>query len=195
MALIGEEVVEEWLRQQGYFTIRGIKLGVHEMDVLAVKPSRRAGEPPHLRHVEVQVSMNPVSHLTPWTKKLQKEMGIAPMSRKSRSAEQVTECVVAWVDKKFMEKRKANLRQHLYPGQWEFELVVHNVKFPDEIEALKKQHINVIRLVQILRELESWAEHRKKERGFTASGAPLIDLMLMRAGKAPLTPEQSIKTE
>lgn len=37
MALIAEEVVEEWLNQQGYFTIRGIKIGVHEMDILAVK--------------------------------------------------------------------------------------------------------------------------------------------------------------
>jgi len=30
MALLAEEVVEEWLNRQGYFTIRGIRLGVHE---------------------------------------------------------------------------------------------------------------------------------------------------------------------
>jgi hypothetical protein len=192
MPLIGEEVVEEWLRQQGYFTIRGIKLGVHEMDVLAVKP--QAGKAPDLRHVEVQVSMNPVSHLTPWTKRLQKELRIAPMSQKARTAEQEAECIEAWVVKKFKEKKKAALRERLYPGEWKCELVVHNVRFPDELNALKK-HINVIPLVQILDELESWAEDRKKERGFTASGAPLIDLMLMRAGKAPLIPEQLAETE
>jgi hypothetical protein len=32
MALLAEEIVEEWLNRQGYFTIRGIKKGVHEID-------------------------------------------------------------------------------------------------------------------------------------------------------------------
>lgn len=192
MPLIGEEVVEEWLRQQGYFTIRGVKLGVHEMDILAVKP--RTGKSPHLRHVEVQVSMNPVSHLTPWTKKLREELRIAPMSRTPRTAKQVIECIEAWVDKKFKEKKKAALRERLYPGEWDYELVVHKVKFPDELRALEK-HIKVIRLVKILADLESWAEGGKKTQGFTASGAPLVDLMLMRAGKVPQISEQLVETE
>ena len=33
MVLIAEEVVEEWLNQQGFFTIQGIRLGVKEMDI------------------------------------------------------------------------------------------------------------------------------------------------------------------
>jgi hypothetical protein len=37
MALLAEELVEEWLNRQGYFTIRGIKLGVHEIDLLAIR--------------------------------------------------------------------------------------------------------------------------------------------------------------
>jgi hypothetical protein len=36
MALLAEELVEEWLNRTGYFTIRGLKLGVHEVDLLAV---------------------------------------------------------------------------------------------------------------------------------------------------------------
>ena len=36
MALLAEEIVEEWLNRNGYFTIRGIKLGVHEIDLLAI---------------------------------------------------------------------------------------------------------------------------------------------------------------
>lgn len=36
MALLAEEIVEEWLNRQGYFTIRGIKMGVQEIDLLAV---------------------------------------------------------------------------------------------------------------------------------------------------------------
>jgi hypothetical protein len=37
MALLAEEIVEEWLNRHGYFTICGIKMGVHEIDLLAVK--------------------------------------------------------------------------------------------------------------------------------------------------------------
>jgi len=37
MALLAEKIVEEWLNRQGYFTIRGIKMGVHKIDMLAVK--------------------------------------------------------------------------------------------------------------------------------------------------------------
>jgi hypothetical protein len=34
--------VQEWLNRQGYFTIRGIKVDVHEIDLLAtIRPSQR----------------------------------------------------------------------------------------------------------------------------------------------------------
>lgn len=36
MALLAEELVEEWLNRNGFFTIRGIKLGVQEIDLLAI---------------------------------------------------------------------------------------------------------------------------------------------------------------
>jgi len=38
MPRLGEEIVEEWLNRQGHFTIRGIKLGVDEIDILAIRP-------------------------------------------------------------------------------------------------------------------------------------------------------------
>ena len=38
MSLLAEAVVEEWLNRQGYFTIRGIKLGNDEIDILAIRP-------------------------------------------------------------------------------------------------------------------------------------------------------------
>ena len=75
MALLAEEIVEEWLNRQGYFTIRGIKLGVHEIDLLAVK-SRRQGEV-ECRHIEVQASIHPVSYITPLPK--QHRRGGAPV--------------------------------------------------------------------------------------------------------------------
>lgn len=53
MALLAEELVEEWLNRQGYFTIRGLKVGVHEIDILAVRPCPSGIE---CRRLEVQAS-------------------------------------------------------------------------------------------------------------------------------------------
>ena len=58
MALLAEELVEEWLNRQGYFTIRGIKIGVQELDLLAVRFKDGKSE---CRHIEVQASMRPMS--------------------------------------------------------------------------------------------------------------------------------------
>jgi hypothetical protein len=58
MALLAEEIVEEWLNRDGWFTIRGIKIGVDEIDILAIKPTANGIR---CRHLEVQASFNPVS--------------------------------------------------------------------------------------------------------------------------------------
>ena len=66
MALLGESLVEEWLNREGFFTIRGVKHGVDEMDLLAIKPQddgRVIGW-----HVEVQISFRPIGFIA----KLQK---------------------------------------------------------------------------------------------------------------------------
>jgi hypothetical protein len=54
VALLAEEIVGEWLNRQGYFTIRGIKVGVHEMYLLAIRITAISLE---CRHLEVQASM------------------------------------------------------------------------------------------------------------------------------------------
>lgn len=73
MALLAEEIVEEWLRRRGYFTIRGARSGDGEIDLLAVKPG-----PEGLldcRHVEVRASSNPIGYITVPTREL-KELGL-----------------------------------------------------------------------------------------------------------------------
>jgi hypothetical protein len=60
MSLPGEEVVEEWLNRNGYFTIRGIKVGVDEIDILAIRPLSDGKY--ECRHIEVQVSINAISY-------------------------------------------------------------------------------------------------------------------------------------
>jgi len=95
MALIAEEVVEEWLNQRGYFTIRGIKLGVDKMDILAVR--LKDGEP-DLRHCEVQASVNPISYIS------------GDRSAKRRSHEKLPADVRAWVETKFRQPKKETFR-------------------------------------------------------------------------------------
>ena len=86
MALLAEEIVEEWLNRQGYFTIRGIKIGVHEIDLLALRITKQGEE---CRHFEVQASVNPVSYFSPLPKSIQKSTGRSPASTKERSAEEL----------------------------------------------------------------------------------------------------------
>jgi hypothetical protein len=47
MALLAEVIVEEWLNRQGYFTLRGMKIGVDEIDLLAIRPRSGALECRH----------------------------------------------------------------------------------------------------------------------------------------------------
>jgi hypothetical protein len=63
MSLLAEVVVEEWLNRQGYFTIRGVKLGNDEIDILAIRPL--ANGTIERRHIEVSVSTNPISYFSP----------------------------------------------------------------------------------------------------------------------------------
>ncbi|MGE0557802.1 MAG: hypothetical protein AB7E73_12575 [Burkholderiales bacterium] len=86
MALLAEEIVEEWLNRQGYFTIRGIKVGVHEIDLLAVK--HHVDGKPECRHLEVQASMRPVSYISRVPKRDQKN------SRAKNSAKRSVEELV-----------------------------------------------------------------------------------------------------
>lgn len=72
MALLAEEIVEEWLNRQGYFTIRGVKVGVHEIDLLAVRPTATGLE---CRQIEVQASVRPVSYITRVPKVVKKKRG------------------------------------------------------------------------------------------------------------------------
>ena len=67
MALIAESLVDEWLNRKGFFTVRGIKHGVGEIDLLGVRPTENGLE---AWHVEVQASFRPIGYIAPLTKDL-----------------------------------------------------------------------------------------------------------------------------
>jgi hypothetical protein len=171
LALLAEELVEEWLNRKGYFTIRGAKIGVHEIDLLAIRPGPNGLE---CRQVEVQVSVRPVSYVTPLPVAVQRSTGRKAQSAKLRSTDELRTCVGAWVHKKYEHPPKRQLRDRLAPGPWSRELVVHNVKFPDELEFLIAEGVRIHRLSDIVSELQ--AGQFMLDR---ASGESLVDLVLL----------------
>ena len=95
MAILDEEIVEQWLNQHGFFTMRGIKCGVDEIDLLALKPNQLK---PEFWHVEVQVSFRPVGYIGGDT------------NAKKRTKDQIRDGVKKWVEKKFTSKKKSGKR-------------------------------------------------------------------------------------
>lgn len=170
MALLAEEIVEEWLNRQGYFTIRGIKVGVHEIDLLAVK-HQKDGKP-ECRHIEVQASMRPVSYISRVPKKEQRN-GRAKNSAK-RSDEELVQGVAEWVETKFRRADKQALMATLWNGNWSSELVVNVVKSEDELNLIAGHGIKILRLNEIISSLakDSFVIG-------SACGADIVDLIHM----------------
>lgn len=173
MALLAEELVEEWLNRQGYFTIRGTKVGVHEIDLLAIRPTADGIE---CRHIEVQASVNPVGYITKVPKEVQQQTGRAAGSAKARDDDELRGGVREWIEKKFDHPKKEKLRRLLAPGCWSRELVVNEVKHRREIELLVEAGITISYLAGIVGELKSGAFMLDG-----AAGTHLVDLVAMAA--------------
>ncbi len=151
MALLAEELVEEWLNRQGYFTIRGVKIGIHEIDLLAVKLKADGGA--DCRHVEVQASTRPVSYISRVPKELQLT-GRAPNNAANRSQADLKKGVEEWIEKKFRKPDKLRLMQSLHPGPWSSELVTNQVKSKqDEVPLIQGNDVKILWLADIVREL------------------------------------------
>src|ERR1043165_3461456 len=114
MALLAESLVDEWLNGQGFFTIRGVKQGVGEIDLLAVRPSNDG--PPIGWHVEVQVSFRPVGYVSKRTKEMDEGRQTSRTSAKTRTPDEIVDCAREWVNAKFSAPDKAQIRNQLWPG-------------------------------------------------------------------------------
>ena len=119
------------VESSGSFTIRGIRLGNDEIDILAINSKHGRLE---RRHIEVQVAINPTAYISKVTKAIQKKLRIRPNSAKKRIENELKQCVKEWIDKKFNQFKKAQLKQSLCPGEWSMELVVYRVKHDEELD-------------------------------------------------------------
>lgn len=173
MALLAEELVEEWLNRQGYFTIRGIKIGVDEVDLLAIRFLENGQ--PECRHIEVQASMRPVSYISRIPKDLLKQ-GQSATSAAERTESVLRRGVQEWVNKKFKKTKKVRVISELFPSAWTSELVHNIVKSEDELRLIRDEGIKLISLSSIIKQLNSEQFPVK-----SASGADFADLIQLAA--------------
>jgi hypothetical protein len=169
MALLAEELVEEWLNRQGYFTIRGIKVGVSEMDILAIRVESGGVV---CRHIEVQASINPVSYLFRLSKEDQLKTGRGATSAGRRTKEQLVTGANDWIEKKYFHPRLMKLKTRLVDAPWTQELVVHKLRHEIEREMLIERGVIVHDLGWIVREMQN-----EKFVVPRSAGADFVDLI------------------
>jgi hypothetical protein len=139
MALLDEQLVEEWLNRKNFFTIRGLKTGVDEIDLLAL---RNGADGVECWHVEVQVSFRPVGYVC------------GDSNAKKRNDNELLEGVVMWVQKKFKSDRKVAKRNSvLADAEWKYVFVHGEVRDARELEHMKDRDIDLITYKQVLTEL------------------------------------------
>ncbi len=151
MALLAESLVDEWLNRQGFFTVRGIKHGVGEIDLLGVRPAEGSLE---AWHVEVQASFRPIGYIAPLTTESLDGFAKSKTSMKARSPELLAPAIAAWVEKKFTAPVKHAARQLAWPGlKWKYLLVHAVVREPQELQLIQAHGVQIVPLHKVLVEL------------------------------------------
>jgi len=153
MALLDEQLVEEWLNRQNFFTMRGVKCGVDEIDLLAIRPLPAGFE---CWHVEVQISYRPVGYIGGNT------------NARRRTPDELRAGVAQWVEKKFTSARKVQRRNEILPGAHWRKCLVHAVlKDEAELSMMQALGVELISYRQVLHELCS---DSKSKSSSVASG-------------------------
>jgi hypothetical protein len=172
MALLAESLVEEWLNRNGFFTIRGIKHGIAEIDLLAIR--HEADTAVIGWHVEVQASFRPVGYIAKLTDDLVQGSNRARTSAVARTLDQIETCARAWVRAKFKADAKAKARDGLWPRvQWQCHLVHARVRDRRELEAFQREGVTCHSFRGLLAELS-----RRKDHSFSGSaGGDLAEIV------------------
>lgn len=174
MALQAETLVEEWLNKNGYFSMRGIREKLNEIDFLAVRQNRE-GQWEYV-HVEVQVSVRPVAYISKLTKQQMEKLGVkTKTSAKLRSSESLKDSVKAWVEIKYTSEKKQKLRSSIIDtDKWEYWFVHGKVKDPKELEQIRNEGVKLVPIKDVLQELTA----NTTEHTFAAASAgELVELL------------------
>ena len=138
------------MNRQGIFTMRGIKDGVSEMDLVGVAQNKQGVIEGF--HIECQVSFRPVSYVTPLTEEYSKQYGKAKTSAWKRPPEVVRDCVIAWIEKKFDHKDKKKVRESLWPGITWQKILVHGVIKNSDEEIELSRRLRMVSFHEVLRD-------------------------------------------
>ncbi|MBT2289530.1 hypothetical protein J7E73_10370 [Paenibacillus albidus] len=174
MALQAETLVEEWLNKNGYFTIRGIREKLNEIDFLAVKSNGEEGW--EYIHCEVQVSVRPVAYISKLTKSQMEKLGVkSKTSAKARNSESIKDSVKAWVELKYTSDKKQKLRDSVAGStDWQYWFVHGKVKDAHELECIRDEGVKLIAIKDVLQELTQ----NSTEHSFAAASAgDLVELI------------------
>lgn len=158
MALLDEQIVEEWLNRNSYFTMRGIKVGVDEIDLLALKYINGVAE---YKHVEVQISYNPIGYIG------------GDSNARKRTTEEVKAGVAQWVEKKFTSNRKIEKRNLIAPNaHWHY-LVVHGVlRDETELEYMRALGVQTVSYKEVLHFLRT-----DKTNQSSSAASSIVDML------------------
>jgi hypothetical protein len=158
MALLAESLVEEWLNREGFFTIRGIKHGLAEIDLLAI---RHEAETSVIGwHVEVQVSFRPVTYIAKLTPDMARALNRVRTHASARTPDQIETCARDWVRSKFKADAKAKARERLWPHvQWQYHLVHAVVREHRELEVFQQEGVTCHAFRDLLEKLSRRSDH------------------------------------
>ena len=172
MALLAESLVEEWLNRNSFFTIRGIKHGLAEIDLLAIR--HEADTSVTGWHVEVQVSFRPVTYIAKLTDDMARASNRLRTNASARTPDQIETCASEWVQSKFKADAKAKAREGLWPhAQWRYHLVHARVRERRELEVFQREGVTCHSFRQLLADLS-----RRKDHSFSGSaGGDLAEIV------------------
>ena len=168
MALLAESLVEEWLNRNRFFAIRGIKHGLAEIDLLAIR--HEADTSVTGWHVEVQVSFRPVGYIAKLSGDMARALNRARTDASARTPDQIETCASAWVQSKFKADAKAKAREGLWPQvQWQYHLVHARVREPRKLEVFQREGVTC-------RSFRHWLADWSRRRQHSFSGSAGGDL-------------------
>jgi hypothetical protein len=173
MSLIAETIVEEYFNYHGYFTIRGVKKGYNEIDLLAIRVKNK--NKIETIHAEVQVSEKPVKYISNLTDDIRKKLNAkSNSSARNRNEDELRICCEKWVEKKFKNKLKQDLRNKLFPNQkWKYYLIHGKVRDERELEFIREFSVETKDIRDLIFEMSTFS---LRKFGTSSTGRDIINL-------------------
>ena len=147
-----ENIVASWFSSKGYFLIKNLKIGVNEVDILAIRLDSNQKVDDAV-HIEVQCSSNPIGYI-----------GGSP-SAKRRNISEVELGVVAYIEKKFSDKKIKSVIEKLIGNKYRQMFICGKLKDESTIKYFQKNGIEVVRVWQVFKEIKANAGGYKTSEG------------------------------